>query len=76
MRLLIALAAVAVALPALAQEPTANPTATADDEAVSTTDPGTFTATAVLLGGIALMACTLPALKAAWIDPATDLRAE
>lgn len=40
MRLLIALAAVAVALPALAQEPTANPTATADDEAVSTTDPG------------------------------------
>lgn len=41
MRLLIALAAAAVAFPALAQtEPTANPTSTADDEAVSTTDPG------------------------------------
>ena len=39
MRLLIAFAAAAVALPALAQEPTTNPAATADDEAVSTTDP-------------------------------------
>lgn len=40
MRLLIALAAAAVALPALAQEPTAAPATTTDDEAVSTTDPG------------------------------------
>jgi len=40
MRLLIALAAASLALPALAQEPTTNPATTADDEAVMTTDPG------------------------------------
>ena len=39
MRFLIALAAASLALPAMAQEPTANPATPADDEAVMTTDP-------------------------------------
>jgi hypothetical protein len=39
-------------------------------------DPATFAVTTLVLGSIACLACVVPALKAALIDPATALRAE
>jgi putative ABC transport system permease protein len=39
-------------------------------------DIATFTVTSVALGAIACLACVVPALKAALVDPATALRAE
>ena len=39
-------------------------------------DTATFALTTVALGSIACLACVLPALKAALVDPATALRAE
>ncbi|HEY4900554.1 MAG TPA: ABC transporter permease [Terriglobales bacterium] len=43
---------------------------------VSTTDPLTFLAVAVLLVGVAIVAGLVPARKAAHVDPVTALRAE
>ena len=43
---------------------------------VSTTDPLTFLAVAVLLVGVAIVAGLVPARKAAGVDPVTALRAE
>ncbi len=39
-------------------------------------DPVTFIGITVLLGAIAIVACLVPALKAARVDPMTTLRAE
>lgn len=39
-------------------------------------DPATFAAVTVLLGAVAILACLVPALKAARVDPMTTLRAE
>jgi putative ABC transport system permease protein len=39
-------------------------------------DPATFIGVSVLLGAIAIVACLVPALKAARVDPMTTLRAE
>ena len=43
---------------------------------VSGLDPATYFGVIVLLTGVSLMACGLPAWRAAQIDPATSLRAE
>ena len=43
---------------------------------VSTTDPLTFAAMAVLLGAVGFAACWLPARRASGIDPVDAIRTE
>ncbi len=44
--------------------------------AVSPLDPATYLGVIVMLGGVALLACSVPAWRAARVDPATTLRME
>jgi ABC-type lipoprotein release transport system permease subunit len=43
---------------------------------VSRLDPVTYIAVVILLVGVALLACWIPAWRAARVDPAITLRAE
>jgi putative ABC transport system permease protein len=43
---------------------------------VRATDPGTFAATAMLLGGVALLASWLPTRRLGRVDPVSVLRSE
>jgi putative ABC transport system permease protein len=43
---------------------------------VSRLDPGTYLGVIALLGGVAMIACGVPAWRAAGVDPASTLRAE
>jgi putative ABC transport system permease protein len=43
---------------------------------VGTTDPLTYSSVAAVMLGIALVACVLPALRAARVDPVSSLRQE
>jgi putative ABC transport system permease protein len=43
---------------------------------VQPTDPWTFSVVTAALAVTSLVACALPALKAAWVDPSITLRDE